>query len=72
MIVFAVNQPLHECLRDLGVPVISLPAEPDLPDSMFVEDPAVVVAEVAVMTRMGAESRHAGASGTGRSWRGDR
>jgi dimethylargininase len=37
--------------------VISLPAEPDLPDSMFVEDPAVVVDEVAVMTRMGAESR---------------
>ncbi|HUI77876.1 MAG TPA: arginine deiminase family protein [Bryobacteraceae bacterium] len=45
------------CLSDLGVRVISLPAEPDLPDSMFVEDPAVVVDEVAVMTRMGAESR---------------
>jgi len=45
------------CLRDLGVEVISLPAEPGLPDCMFVEDPAVVVNEVAVMTRMGAESR---------------
>jgi dimethylargininase len=45
------------CLRDLGVNVISLPAEPGLPDCMFVEDPAVVVDEVAVMTRMGAESR---------------
>jgi len=45
------------CLRGLGVSVISLPAEPDLPDSMFVEDPAVVVDEVAVMTRMGAASR---------------
>jgi dimethylargininase len=45
------------CLRDLGVSVVSLPAEPDLPDSSFVEDPAVVVAEVAVMTRMGAPSR---------------
>jgi dimethylargininase len=45
------------CLRDLGVNVVSLPPEPDLPDSMFVEDPAVVVAEVAVMTRMGAPSR---------------
>jgi dimethylargininase len=44
-------------LRDLGVNVISLPAETDLPDSMFVEDPAVVVNEVAIMTRMGAESR---------------
>jgi len=45
------------CLRELGASVISLPAEPDLPDSMFVEDPAVVVEEIAVMTRMGAESR---------------
>lgn len=45
------------CLRSLGVPVVSLPAEPDLPDSMFVEDPAVVVNEVALMTRMGAASR---------------
>jgi dimethylargininase len=39
--------------------VISLPPEPDLPDSMFVEDPAVVVPEVAIITRMGAESRRA-------------
>jgi dimethylargininase len=46
-----------ECLRELGVSVVSLPAEPEMPDSMFVEDPAVVVNEVAVMTRMGAESR---------------
>ena len=45
------------CLRDLGVTVLSLAPEPELPDSMFVEDPAVVVAEVAVMTRMGAPSR---------------
>ena len=45
------------CLRELGITVVSLPAEPELPDSMFVEDPAVVVNEVAVMTRMGAESR---------------
>jgi dimethylargininase len=47
----------EECLRGLGVEVVSLAAEPDLPDSMFVEDPAVVVEEVAVMTRMGAASR---------------
>jgi dimethylargininase len=44
-------------LRERGITVISLPAQPDLPDCMFVEDPAVVVDEVAVMTRMGAESR---------------
>lgn len=45
------------CLRELGAEVISLPAEPGLPDCMFVEDPAVVVEQAAVMTRMGAESR---------------
>lgn len=45
------------CLASLGVVVVPLPAEPDLPDSVFVEDPAVVVDEVAVITRMGVESR---------------
>ena len=45
------------CLAELGATVISLAAEPELPDSVFVEDPAVVVDEVAIMTRMGAESR---------------
>ncbi len=53
------HQAYEECLRELGATVISLPAEPDLPDSMFVEDPAVVVAETAILTRMGAESRRA-------------
>ncbi len=47
----------ENCLRELGAAIISLPAEPDMPDSMFVEDPAVVVDEIGVMTRMGAESR---------------
>jgi dimethylargininase len=47
----------EECLRAMGAKVIALPAEPDLPDSVFVEDPAVVVDEVAVLTRPGAESR---------------
>jgi dimethylargininase len=53
----AQHRQYEDCLRELGVAVISLPAEPGLPDCMFVEDPAVVVEEVAVMTRMGAESR---------------
>lgn len=47
----------ENCLRDLGVNVISLPAEPGLPDCMFVEDPAVAVDEVAVIARTGAVSR---------------
>jgi dimethylargininase len=44
-------------LAELGASVVSLAAEPDYPDSVFVEDPAVVVDEVAIMTRMGAASR---------------
>lgn len=47
----------EDALRDLGVRVISLPAEPDYPDSVFVEDPAVVVDEVAVIANPGVESR---------------
>src|SRR2546430_542440 len=47
----------QDCLVDLGVRVISLPAEPELPDAVFVEDPAVVVNEVAVVTIMGTPSR---------------
>jgi dimethylargininase len=45
------------CLTELGVAVETLPAEPDLPDGVFVEDPAIVLDEIAVITRMGALSR---------------
>ena len=44
-------------LGKLGAHVISLPAEPALPDSMFVEDPAIVLDELAVILPLGAESR---------------
>src|SRR5579872_146860 len=47
----------EECLESLGARVIALPAEPDLPDSVFVEDPAIVLDEFAVICRTGAESR---------------
>jgi dimethylargininase len=47
----------EESLRDLGVYVVSLPVEPELPDAVFVEDVAVVVDEVAVVARMGAVKR---------------
>lgn len=57
----------EECLRELGVRVISLAAEPDFPDSMFVEDPAVVVDEVAVITNLGAESRRGEAESIARA-----
>ena len=45
------------CLRKLGATVIELPAEPDLPDSVFVEDTVLLFDELAVLTRPGAESR---------------
>ena len=44
-------------LRDVGCEVRTLPADPSLPDSVFVEDTAVVFDEVAVIARPGAESR---------------
>jgi dimethylargininase len=47
----------EQALRSLGVEVISLPAEPDLPDSVFVEDAALILDEVALLTRPGADSR---------------
>jgi dimethylargininase len=46
-------------LEKLGAHVISLPPEPDLPDSMFVEDPAVVLDEVAIILPLGTPSRRA-------------
>lgn len=44
-------------LRDLGCRVEHLAEEPNLPDSVFVEDIAVVLDEVAIITRPGATSR---------------
>lgn len=49
----------QECLRQHGCRVLSLPAEDALPDSVFVEDAAVVLEELAVMARPGAKSRRA-------------
>jgi len=43
-----------EHLQALGCGLIEVAAEPDLPDSVFVEDAAVVVDEVAVIARPGA------------------
>lgn len=46
-----------DALRRQGTDVLILPAEPDLPDAVFVEDTAVVVEECAVVSRPGAPSR---------------
>lgn len=44
-------------LSRLGCQVMQLNEEPDLPDSVFVEDIALVFPEVAVLTNPGADSR---------------
>lgn len=53
----AQHKAYQDCLAELDVRIVSLPAEPELPDAVFVEDPAVVVDEVAVISIMGAPSR---------------
>ena len=47
----------EKLLGKLGARVISLPAEPELPDSMFVEDPAIVLDELAVILPLGTDTR---------------
>jgi len=46
-----------QALKELGVEVVELPAESNLPDSVFVEDTAVVLSDVAIITNPGADSR---------------
>jgi dimethylargininase len=47
----------EDALRRLGCEVQRLPAADDMPDSVFVEDTAVVFDEIAVIARPGAASR---------------
>ncbi len=47
----------EKLLGQLGARVISLPAELALPDSMFVEDPALVLDELAVIFPLGTDTR---------------
>ena len=59
-------------LEALGCTVLRLPAAPDLPDAVFVEDTAVVLPEIAVVTRPGAASRRPESVATARAlaaWR---
>lgn len=47
----------EDALRRIGCTVERVPAAPELPDAVFIEDTALVFGELAVMTRSGAESR---------------
>src|SRR5688500_126987 len=53
----AQHRAYQRVLASLGCRVLTLQAEPSMPDAVFVEDVAIVLDEVAVMTRPGAESR---------------
>jgi dimethylargininase len=53
----AQHRAYRHALEALGCRVVALPAEPAWPDSVFVEDVAIVLDEVAVLTRPGAASR---------------
>lgn len=53
----AQHRSYEDALRGLGCRVERLPARPELPDAVFVEDTAIVVDELAVITRPGAPSR---------------
>jgi len=46
-----------QALADLGCAVAEVSPAPDLPDSVFVEDTALVLDEIAIVTRPGAPSR---------------
>ena len=51
------HEKYEDVIRSLGIKGFSLPSEADLPDSVFVEDTAIVLDEIAVITQPGADSR---------------
>jgi dimethylargininase len=53
----AEHQEYTRALEALGCQVVELPAQPEYPDSVFVEDTAFILPEAAVITRPGAPSR---------------
>jgi dimethylargininase len=53
----AQHEEYEAALAALGCTVVRLAPAPDLPDAVFVEDTAVVLPEIAVVARPGAESR---------------
>ena len=55
----AQHEAYEHALRELGCEVKRLPTTDTMPDSVFIEDAAVVLDELAVITRPGAESRRA-------------
>lgn len=65
----ALAQQQHEqyqaVLSSIGCEVVVVPTGPDLMDSVFIEDTAIVLDEIAVLTRPGAASRRSEVAGVG-------
>ena len=59
------HQQYQSALSSLGCEIVTVPTESGLADSVFVEDTAMVLDEVAVMCLPGAESRRAEVAGVG-------
>ena len=51
------HEQYQSALSSLGCEIVVVPTEPGLPDSVFIEDTALVLDEIAVLCRPGAESR---------------
>src|SRR5688572_13148530 len=49
----------EQVLSSLGCEVVRVPPAHELPDSVFIEDTAIVLEQLAVITRPGAASRQA-------------
>jgi dimethylargininase len=59
----------EDALIELGCRVERVPAAPDCPDSVFIEDTAVVLPDIAVIARPGAPSRRAETSAVSKALR---
>ncbi len=51
------HQAYRQALLGLGLDVVVLPSEPTYPDAYFVEDPAIITPNIAIMTNPGAPPR---------------
>jgi len=59
------HQQYQSALSSLGCEIVTVPTESGLADSVFIEDTAMVLDEIAVICRPGAESRRAEVAGVG-------
>ena len=60
---FQQHQQYQSILSSLGCEIVTVPTESDLVDSVFIEDTAMVLDEIAVMCLPGAKSRRAEVAG---------